>query len=102
MDKETGREIIEAPLADSARERGKLRVANGEADTVTRAVVRALHTLTWDNGSEFAGHALIGITRGEESLRRAVLLLAARLSSQNVPEIFQQPREIVPTPFFSP
>ena len=45
------------------------RVPNGEADTVMRAVVHALHplqtrvhTLTWDNGSEFAEHAVIDIT----------------------------------------
>lgn len=44
------------------------RVANGEANTVMRAVVAALHplgrrvhTITWDNGSEFAEHELIDI-----------------------------------------
>ena len=44
------------------------RVPNGEAATVMRAIVHALHplqsrvhTLTWDNGSEFAEHALIDI-----------------------------------------
>lgn len=44
------------------------RVSNGEADAVMRAVLHALHplesrvhTLTWDNGSEFAEHALIDI-----------------------------------------
>jgi len=44
------------------------RVPNGEADTVMRAIVHALHplqarvhTLTWDNGSEFAEHAVIDI-----------------------------------------
>lgn len=44
------------------------RVPNGEADTVMRAIVHALHllqtrvhTLTWDNGSEFAEHALVDI-----------------------------------------
>ncbi|CAM5272424.1 IS30 family transposase [Rhodanobacter lindaniclasticus] len=44
------------------------RVANGEADTVMRAVVAVLapiaarvHTLTWDNGSEFAKHELIDL-----------------------------------------
>ncbi len=43
-------------------------VPNGEADTVMRAIVHALHalqarvhTLTWDNGSEFAQHALVDI-----------------------------------------
>ena len=42
------------------------RVVNGEADSVTRAIVSVLyplharvHTLTWDNGSEFAEHRLI-------------------------------------------
>lgn len=48
---------------------GRIRkVANGEADTVMRAIVSTLHplrarvhTLTWDNGSEFAEHALIDI-----------------------------------------
>ena len=41
---------------------------NGEADTVRRAFVHALHplqarvhTLTWDYGSEFAEHALVDI-----------------------------------------
>jgi IS30 family transposase len=53
------------------RKSGPLRmrhVPNGEADTVMRAVVHALHflrarvhTLTWDNGSEFAEHAVIDI-----------------------------------------
>lgn len=45
------------------------RVPNGQADTVMRAIVHALHplqarvhTLTWDNGSEFAEHALVDIT----------------------------------------
>jgi IS30 family transposase len=44
------------------------RVANGEANTVLHAIVHALYpvrarvrTLTWDNGSEFAEHALIDI-----------------------------------------
>ena len=44
------------------------KVANGEADTGMRAVLSALyplrarvHTLTWDNGSEFAKHELIDI-----------------------------------------
>lgn len=42
------------------------RVANGEADPTRHAILKALrplkarvHTLTWDNGSEFAEHALI-------------------------------------------
>ena len=50
------------------------RVPNGEADTVMRAVVHALHplqarvhTLTWDNGSEFAEHAVIDIALDAES-----------------------------------
>ncbi len=53
------------------RKSGFLRmrlVPNGEADTVMRAIVHAMHplqsrvhTLTWDNGSEFAEHALIDI-----------------------------------------
>ena len=53
------------------RKTGLLRmrlVPNGEADTVMRAIVHALHclqarvhTLTWDNGSEFAQHALVDI-----------------------------------------
>src|SRR3546814_1532799 len=44
------------------------RVPNGEARTVARAVIHALHplaarvhTVTWDNGSEFAEHALIDV-----------------------------------------
>lgn len=44
------------------------RVADGRADTVARAIVHALHplrsrvhTLTLDNGSEFAEHELIDI-----------------------------------------
>lgn len=48
---------------------GRIRkVPNGEADTVMRAILSAMyplharvHTLTWDNGSEFAEHALIDI-----------------------------------------
>lgn len=48
---------------------GRIRkVANGEADTVMRGILSALHplharvhTLTWDNGSEFAEHELIDI-----------------------------------------
>lgn len=47
---------------------GMWLVPNGEADTVMRAIVRALHplqarvhTLTWDNGREFAEHALVDI-----------------------------------------
>lgn len=53
------------------RKSGLLRmrlVPNGEADTVMRAIVHALHgirrrvhTLTWDNGSEFAEHAVVDI-----------------------------------------
>jgi IS30 family transposase len=53
------------------RKSGLLRmrlVPNGEADTVMRAIVHALHpqqarvhTLTWDDGSEFAEHALVDI-----------------------------------------
>ncbi|MGH8335922.1 MAG: IS30 family transposase [Gammaproteobacteria bacterium] len=50
------------------------RVPNGEADTVMRAIVAALHplearvhTLTWDNGSEFAEHALIDIALNAKS-----------------------------------
>jgi len=53
------------------RKSGLLRmrlVPNGEADTVMRAIIHALHplrarvhTLTWDNGSEFAEHALVDI-----------------------------------------
>lgn len=44
------------------------RVANGEATTVMRAVIEALHplsqrvhTLTWGNGSEFAEHEVMDI-----------------------------------------
>lgn len=44
------------------------RVANGEADTVMRVVVnlltpvkRRVHTITWDNGSEFAKHEVIDL-----------------------------------------
>ncbi len=44
------------------------RVSNGEAAMVMRAIIHALHplqarvhTLTWDNGCEFADHAVIGI-----------------------------------------
>jgi len=44
------------------------RVANGEADPTRCAILNALnpikarvHTLTWDNGSEFAEHALIDV-----------------------------------------
>lgn len=44
------------------------RVANGEAASTLQAILHALHpvrarvhTLTWDNGSEFAEHALIDI-----------------------------------------
>lgn len=44
------------------------RVASGEADPTRGAILKALHpikarvhTLTWDNGSEFAGHTLIDL-----------------------------------------
>ncbi len=44
------------------------RAADGTADTVAGAVIHALyplrrrvHTVTWDNGSEFAEHELIDI-----------------------------------------
>jgi IS30 family transposase len=48
---------------------GRIRkVPNGESDCVMRAILSAIyplhahvHTLTWDNGSEFAEHALIDI-----------------------------------------
>lgn len=50
------------------------RVAEGTADTVARAVIHALyplgrrvHTVTWDNGSEFAEHGLIDIAVGSKS-----------------------------------
>jgi IS30 family transposase len=50
------------------------RVANGESDSTMRAIVHALHpvrarvhTLTWDNGSEFAEHALIDIALAAKS-----------------------------------
>ena len=59
------------------RKTGLLRmrlVPNGEADTVMRAIVHALHclqarvhTLTWDNGSEFAQHALVDIVLAAKS-----------------------------------
>jgi len=54
-----------------ARLRG---VASGEAEPTMRAIVHALypidrrvHTITWDNGSEFAEHALIYIALGAVS-----------------------------------
>ncbi len=50
------------------------RVPNGEAAVVMRAIVHALyplrarvHTLTWDNGSEFADHALADLTLAAKS-----------------------------------
>ncbi len=50
------------------------RVANGEAEPTMRAIVYALnhleervHTLAWDNGSEFAEHALIDIALDAKS-----------------------------------
>ena len=50
------------------------RVANGEATSTMRAILHALypfgsrvHTLTWDNGSEFAEHALIDIALDAKS-----------------------------------
>lgn len=50
------------------------RVATGEADPTMRAVIQSLyplaacvHTITWDNGSEFAQHAMIDIVLGAES-----------------------------------
>ena len=50
------------------------RVPNGEAATGMCAIVHALHplrarvhTLTWDNGSEFADHALVDITLAAKS-----------------------------------
>ena len=59
------------------RKTGLLRmrlVPNGQADTVMRAVVHALyplqnrvHTMTWDNGSEFAEHALVDIALNARS-----------------------------------
>lgn len=59
------------------RKTGLLRmrlVPNGEADTVMRAIVHALHclqarvhTLTWDNGSEFAQHSLVDIVLAAKS-----------------------------------
>jgi IS30 family transposase len=59
------------------RKSGFLRmrlVPNGEAATVARAIVLALypvrarvHTLTWDNGSEFATHALVDMVLAAKS-----------------------------------
>jgi IS30 family transposase len=50
------------------------RVPSGEADPTMRAIVHSLyplrthvHTLTWDNGSEFAQHALIDIVLDADS-----------------------------------
>jgi IS30 family transposase len=50
------------------------RVAEGTAATVARAVIhtlyplgRRVHTVTWDNGSEFAEHELIDIAVGTRS-----------------------------------
>ena len=50
------------------------RIATGEADPTMRAVIHSLHplavrghTITWDNGSEFAEHALIDIALGAKS-----------------------------------
>lgn len=50
------------------------RVASGEAEPTMRAILHALypigqrvHTLTWDNGSEFAQHALIDIALDSKS-----------------------------------
>jgi len=56
-------------LADRKSDLTRIRrVPNGEARTVARAVIHALHplaarvhTITWDNGSEFAEHALIDV-----------------------------------------
>lgn len=59
------------------RKSGFLRmrlVPNGEAATVARAIILALHpvrarvhTLTWDNGSEFASHALVDMVLAAKS-----------------------------------
>lgn len=50
------------------------RIATGEADPTMRAVIQSLHalaarvhTITWDNGSEFAQHALIDFALGAKS-----------------------------------
>ncbi|MHB1272381.1 MAG: IS30 family transposase [Rhodanobacter sp.] len=50
------------------------RVPNSKADTIMRVIVHTLHplqarvhTLTWDNGSEFAEHALIDIAVNAKS-----------------------------------
>lgn len=50
------------------------RVPNGQADTVMRAIVHTryslwarVHTLTWDNGSEFAEHRLVDIALDAQS-----------------------------------
>ena len=81
---------------------GRIRqVPNGEADTVMRAIVGALHplqarvhTLTWDNGSEFAEHDLIDIAlTGQKLLRHAVLIMATRLQRElqwTVPPVHTQ------------
>lgn len=64
------------------------RVANDEADTVMRAVVnllapvkRKVHTITWDNGSEFAKHEVIDLALEAKSYFTGSVLKLALISS---------------------
>jgi len=73
------------------------RVTNGEAEPTMRAIVHALyplrarvHTLTWDNGSEFAEHALIDIVLGATSYFAAPYSSWQRGSNENLNGLVRQ------------
>lgn len=73
------------------------RVASGEAGPTMRAIVHALHalrervhTLTWDNGSEFAEHALIDIALGARSYFADAFASWQRGSNENLNGLLRQ------------
>ena len=73
------------------------RVASGEAEPTMRAIVHALyplrdrvHTLTWDNGSEFAEHALIDIALGARSYFADAFASWQRGSNENLNGLLRQ------------
>lgn len=73
------------------------RVASGEADPTLRAIVHALHplrervhTLTWDNGSEFAEHALIDLVLDARSYFADPFASWQRGSNENLNGLLRQ------------
>ena len=85
-------------LVDRKSDLLRMRQAlNGEGDTVLRAAVHTwhplqirVHTLTWDNDSEFAEHALIDIALAAKSYFAGSYPSWQRGTSENTNGLVQQ------------